>query len=127
MSGIKFHKFFSGAYRAYETKEINFSSYATVVGTVTVPYLWDIYKTLVVKYKTKKCTFSKGIFEFLNVYYIFRNRGFIFRKTVINMVWYGIVWYNLSCILKLKLKPFIVISACITYYTLRVYTTVFLK
>jgi len=47
---------------------------------------------------------------------MFRNRGLFFRKTILNMVWCSIFY-----ILKLQLKPFIVISACITYYTLPVH------
>jgi len=50
--------YFSGAYRGCEKREINFSSYATVLGTATVLELGISTKQFVIKYKPTKCTFS---------------------------------------------------------------------
>lgn len=50
-----------------------------------------------VQYKPKKCTFVKLIFKF--VFYMFRNREFIFRKKVVRagMLWYVDMQRNEQC------------------------------
>jgi len=41
-------------------------------------------KTIIrVQYEPTKCTFSTLIFHFFYVFYMFRARGFVFRKTVV--------------------------------------------
>ena len=45
----------------------------------------NVHRNIIIQYKQTKCTFSKLILEFLifNVFYVFWNRGFIFRKIAV--------------------------------------------
>jgi len=47
-----------------------------------------VHCNIIIQHKLTKCTFSKLIFQFLifDVFYVFRTREFIFRKTVLYTV-----------------------------------------
>jgi hypothetical protein len=69
----------------------------------------------ILQYKPTKCIFYKLIFyfEFFYVFYVFRNRGFIFRKTVVctGMVLCVQVWYCVSHMHQCK-RMFYIVELC---------------
>ena len=57
---------------------------------------YTVHRQTITQYKPRKCIFVKLIYEILivDIFYIFRTRGFIFRKTVVYIVtvWYSVLY-----------------------------------